>query len=676
MEPEQPRERNSIYFYFLQEAPELLSVLEQELLSLSQEDISITKIHTLLRTTHTLKGAAASAGLKTIQTVAHSLEDVFRVLCRPNVKIDPEAKALIFEGFECLRLPLVAEFSGNPIDHAQVLDRTATIFAQLQEKLGDYFDQETQIPTSEELGFDLIKSIFETGVAQRLDRLSAAIAQGQRDEVAALLQTHAENFAGVGESLGLPGFEAIARTTLAALVAYPEQAVSIALVAIKDFRQGQLDVLAGDRTQGGQPSTTLLAWDNTAANQEESSLKTESPLVEAIWGEQQALPQLDQDAETIRVEEGLAREQVLEQATGDAEPVTHSAIACISEQESCSPQVETAISPSMGNPEQNLLEKVSQSAVDAPAKLESNLTTDVTQSSSLWKQLEAVARTTFSPFSSEIASSPGTPSVLPRVHKKEGAPARSVRIDVEHLEALNYLLAELLTTHNRQFLQDERLRDTVLFLLNRLRQYQHLLDQLRDCSDRLLFKSATVSVPSNRPCNKPSVSSNLQLDVLELDQYGELQEVVQAVLEGATKIEAATDTINLLTRQGSLTLEKQRRQLNNARDVLMDARMLPLGDILHRFPSVLQQLETWQKKPIALRLSGTEVLADKTVAERLYDPLLHIVRNAFDHGIESPEIRRQAGKPEQGQIEIRAYHRGGQLVGYQLKPGHFAGSGL
>jgi len=587
MEPEQPRERNSIYFYFLQEAPELLSVLEQELLSLSQEDISITKVHTLLRTTHTLKGAAASAGLETIQTVAHSLEDVFRVLCRPNVEIDPEAKALIFEGFECLRLPLVAEFSGNSIDHAQVLDQTATIFAQLQEKLGDYFDQETQIPTSEELGFDLIQSIFETGVAQRLDQLSAAIAQGQQDEVAALLQTYAENFAGVGESLGLPGFEATARTTLAALVAYPEQAVSIAQVALEDFRQGQLDVLAGDRTQGGQPSTTLLAWGNTAANQmleciwgqesevsssndllAEESLNSEieSPLVEMIWGDQeQVLPQLARDVESITVDQGLAR-------------------------------------------------------------------------------------------------SPGTPSVPPRSPKKEGAPARSVRIDVEHLEALNYLLAELLTTHNRQSSQDEGLRDAVLFLLNRLRQYQHLLNQLRDCSDHLLLKSATVSVPSNRPPTKPSVPSNLHLDTLELDQYGELQEVVQTVLEGATKIEAATDTINLLTRQGSLTLEKQRRQLNNARDVLMEARMLPLGEILHRFLAVLQQLETLQKKPVTLQLSGTEVLVDKAVAERLYDPLLHIVRNAFDHGIESPEIRRQAGKPEQGQIEIRACDRGGQLV--------------
>jgi chemotaxis family two-component system sensor histidine kinase/response regulator PixL len=61
-------------------------------------------------------------------------------------------------------------------------------------------------------------------------------------------------------------------------------------------------------------------------------------------------------------------------------------------------------------------------------------------------------------------------------------------------------------------------------------------------------------------------------------------------------------------------------------------------------------------------LSGTEVLVDKAVLEKLYDPLLHLLRNGFDHGIETPEIRRQQGKPEQGSISINAYYQGNQTV--------------
>ena len=84
---EDPTIREQGYAYFLQEAPELLQVLEQGLLSL-REDYSITKIHTLMRATHTLKGAAASMGLESIKTVAHSLEDIFKALYKPNVAID------------------------------------------------------------------------------------------------------------------------------------------------------------------------------------------------------------------------------------------------------------------------------------------------------------------------------------------------------------------------------------------------------------------------------------------------------------------------------------------------------------------------------------------------------------------------------------------------------------
>src|SRR4028119_203336 len=94
----------------------------------------------------------------------------------------------------------------------------------------------------------------------------------------------------------------------------------------------------------------------------------------------------------------------------------------------------------------------------------------------------------------------------------------------------------------------------------------------------------------------------------------------------------------------------------------MQARMSPLGGIFGRFHRVLQQLEIRHNKQVTLELYGTEVLVDKVVAEKLYDPLLHLVRNAFDHGIEPPAVREQQGKPSKGQIEIRAYHRGKYLM--------------
>jgi chemotaxis protein histidine kinase CheA len=90
--------------------------------------------------------------------------------------------------------------------------------------------------------------------------------------------------------------------------------------------------------------------------------------------------------------------------------------------------------------------------------------------------------------------------------------------------------------------------------------------------------------------------------------------------------------------------------------------MLPLAEIFGRLPQILQQLQTLHNKSIELELRGTEVMVDKVVAEKLYDLLLHLIRNAFDHGIEPVEVRRQQGKPEKGRIEICAHNQGRYLV--------------
>lgn len=90
--------------------------------------------------------------------------------------------------------------------------------------------------------------------------------------------------------------------------------------------------------------------------------------------------------------------------------------------------------------------------------------------------------------------------------------------------------------------------------------------------------------------------------------------------------------------------------------------MLPIGDVLNRFPRTLHDLSVKYQKPVDLKINGTGVLVDKGILEKIYDPLLHLLRNAFDHGIEPSESRIQQGKPAKGQIEIRARHQGNQTL--------------
>jgi two-component system, chemotaxis family, sensor histidine kinase and response regulator PixL len=599
------------YQYFLQEAPELLQILEQNLLNF-RADSSLNKINTLMRATHTLKGAAASVGLETIATVAHSLEDVFKALCQPDVVIDAEAEALLFEGFECLRLPLTAEFTGEPIDHAEILDRTAVVFAQLQEKLGDYFGQETHLPTSSELGFDITQSIFEIGVTQRLDQLTVTLEEGQPTEIAIALRTQAEIFLGLAESLNLPGFGAIAQATLAALDQCPDQEVMIARQSLEDFRAAQAAVFAGDRVQGGQPSGML---------QQFSSLSDPVPdMTDFLAGITQAI---DSDQSSISAESTENREagqSFLESVWGGQAIAAHL-------------------------PDSDLVEHITSSEPDF----------------SLQNAADAIHTVPLSPSASSRDAS--------NQHYDKASPVQTLRVNVEHLDQLNYLIGELLTDQNRQSLQGEQIQAAIATLYDRLKQHQQLLNQLQDQSSdnprvgkgkkgkaRGRQKKQTSSTQS------PNFKLSNQFDALELDRYNETQLIAQSLLDDAVQLSEAIDAINLFTHQFSQTQDKQRRLLTSARDALMEARMLPLGRILDRVPAVLQQLETLHNKPVALEIRGTDILVDKVVAEKLYAPLLHLVRNAFDHGVESVDVRQQRGKPEQGQLEIYAYRQGKYLM--------------
>ncbi|MBA3923568.1 MAG: Hpt domain-containing protein, partial [Nostocaceae cyanobacterium] len=183
------------YVYFLTEAPELLQLIEQELFALSEER-SIAKVHNLMRATHTIKGGAANVGLETIQSIAHSLEDVFKALYNPGLIVDSELQTLLLRAYECLRLPLNAELTGSSIDSDEIQQRAATVFAQLQAKMGDYLSDQMSIPTSVELGFDIVQSVFEMGVGQRLQSLAEVISQDDPEELADCLMTQAEVFIG------------------------------------------------------------------------------------------------------------------------------------------------------------------------------------------------------------------------------------------------------------------------------------------------------------------------------------------------------------------------------------------------------------------------------------------------------------------------------------------------
>ncbi|MFH0997114.1 MAG: chemotaxis protein CheA, partial [Pseudomonadota bacterium] len=107
--------------------------------------------------------------------------------------------------------------------------------------------------------------------------------------------------------------------------------------------------------------------------------------------------------------------------------------------------------------------------------------------------------------------------------------------------------------------------------------------------------------------------------------------------------------------------EEVERLTAELRDNTMSIRMLPIGATFSRFERLVRDLSTELGKEIILNTEGAETEMDKTVIEKLNDPLIHIIRNSIDHGIEKPEIRKAAGKPAQGTVHLSAEHSGANI---------------
>ena len=112
-------------------------------------------------------------------------------------------------------------------------------------------------------------------------------------------------------------------------------------------------------------------------------------------------------------------------------------------------------------------------------------------------------------------------------------------------------------------------------------------------------------------------------------------------------------------REGLAQLERNTRELQ---DSVMRIRMLPIGSVFNRFPRLVRDLERKLGKQVRLELHGEHTELDKTVLEKIGDPMVHLVRNAIDHGLEMPEQRRAAGKSETGTLTLDAHHEGSNII--------------
>lgn len=154
---------------------------------------------------------------------------------------------------------------------------------------------------------------------------------------------------------------------------------------------------------------------------------------------------------------------------------------------------------------------------------------------------------------------------------------------------------------------------------------------------------------------RKATSSTVRVDAERLDQ---LMHYMAELVVHRTQLEAlAADVPDLQQAMQDLTRSSQALQA-----MVMQVRMVPVEAVFLRFPRLVRDLQGKLGKKVELVLTGKDTELDRTVVDTLGDPLVHLVRNALDHGLEPPEERLAAGKPETGVMEISARHAGGKVV--------------
>ncbi|MDY7022627.1 MAG: hybrid sensor histidine kinase/response regulator, partial [Cyanobacteriota bacterium] len=219
--------------------------------------------------------------------------------------------------------------------------------------------------------------------------------------------------------------------------------------------------------------------------------------------------------------------------------------------------------------------------------------------------------------------------------------ALGVRVDLNRLDSINNLVGELATQDNSFLLQNQQFKSSVEILSKSWSKFHKFVNRLQEFADfnpgkdDLMFSSG--------------------------EDMGLLKNDLQTTLDEIEKVEKVLYEMKLLNFQSQQIVKKRQHTLQQVQKNLTETRMISVESLLNRFPRMVRDLSIREGKKVRLVLIGQKTLVDKAVLEKLYDPLVHLLRNGFDHGIEPPEIREEKGKPAEGKIEIKAYNQGNYI---------------
>jgi two-component system chemotaxis sensor kinase CheA len=228
--------------------------------------------------------------------------------------------------------------------------------------------------------------------------------------------------------------------------------------------------------------------------------------------------------------------------------------------------------------------------------------------------------------------------------------AETLRVEVDRLDQLMNLAGELVINRSRFYeiasgLEDLFRDSSAPFLTadtqDRLESLNHDLEAFADQPQRAGTSGVAGGALDRWIVQFRRLRENFKAIQLELDAMRRGREQIHALSEAIHQLARVTDGI----QKG-----------------VLDTRMVPIGPLFDRFQRVVRDLRQLSKKEVTLHIEGEKTELDKRMIDELADPLIHMVRNSVDHGLETPEEREKAGKPRSGTVSLHASHRGNSVV--------------
>jgi len=249
--------------------------------------------------------------------------------------------------------------------------------------------------------------------------------------------------------------------------------------------------------------------------------------------------------------------------------------------------------------------------------------------------------------------------------------AKSVRISLDRLDRMMNAVGELVINRTRmlgRLSELGKLVEVLTFSKSRLAgkvaefQEKHEFTRI---SSTLVPGSHAPQMDTFRPrvAARAAIMSNdlLEFSELEMDRYDDVNILSRSLTEISADVSEVLQQLEGFMGRVDTDIDEFTKLAHHLQDEITAARMVPIGNLYTRLSRTVRDAAQSTGKPVDLALEGAETELDNNIIQHISDPLIHLVRNAVAHGIEDPEARRRAGKPEKGRISVRAYHRGNHI---------------